>query len=238
MIYNLTRYNTSDLQSFVDEVESGIKSMGCGLWEPPQGALVFRELNVVEARSYPSGQRGFPRRRASRNFVQSTSWANPHHIRLMAPDKLKSSPLEVLANTPCEDGWYEAPREMREHLMMHLMDHVGRGLSGIDWDDLQEQGGRMLLRYRLGKKPKAQVEVRELEKDWAIQKRWNRLTSCCHSGRWYSATAIDRLKHVQELLIKHNREPIPEEMMRDMINTFDTAARLMAHISGRKEVIR
>jgi hypothetical protein len=238
MIYNLTRYNTSDLQSFVDEMKSGIETAGGQMWDPPQGAIVFRELNVVEARSYPAGQRGFPRRRASRNFVQSTSWANPHHIRLMTPDKLMSSQLEVFASTPREDGWYEAPREMREHLILHLMDHLGRGLSNVDWDDLRDQGGRMLLRYKLGKKPKAPVEVRELEKDWAIQKRWNRLTSCCHSGTWYAASAIDRLKHVQELLVKNNREPIPQAKLDEMVETLSEAADLMSALASSKGVMR
>ena len=237
-MYNLTRYNTSDLQSFVDEMKSGIETAGGQMWDPPQGAIVFRELNVVEARSYPAGQRRFPRNRASRNFVQRTSFANPHHVRLLTPDKIKSSPLQVLADTPCEDGWYEAPREMREHLILHLMDHLGRGLSNMDWDDLRDQGGRMLLRYKLGKKPKAPVEVRELEKDWAIQKRWNRLTTSCYAGRWYAGTSSDRLKYVQELLIKHNREPIPQAKLNEMVKTLSKAADLMSALASSKEVMR
>lgn len=159
-VYNMTRYNTDDLVGLVNKVYMFKRVMGDES-EPRMQVIQFREHSRKQEVHFHDGK--VNRSVRMTNYVGYSTGFRRHHVKLLQPELLHDSTVEILAKG--SQAQLCLPPEGVKMLFCHI-------LSNMEWFSLHgdvasaayQAASRIPLRYDFGKKPKTPREVIDFER--------------------------------------------------------------------------
>jgi len=226
-IANNSRYHTDDLQRIVNHLLEKLCARPIQLgWllaqhftSPDQVTLVFAEHNTSQAR-WSEGKR-------TRSYVRRMTFAQPHRVLLLSPDRVIENKIAVLTQPMDSEGYCEAPSELVEELVENLLYRLDgqRRMTSRTTAKTNFADPVYRLRYRYGAKQKTKPEAAEADRVM-VRKRMH--DEVQHRAR----QALHALGKMRAAAYTYNKKQLPGEFpsaQLDALNTIQEALRTVEH---------
>jgi hypothetical protein len=163
-VYNMTRYNTDDLILLVNKAYM-FKSLMTGQEDNEMKVIHFREHGKVGNTQLYNYVAKKPE--TVPLYVGHSVWARRHQVKLIKPELLHASEVEMLVKG-AQEQLFLSPDGVKA-LFFHVLSGLEHfSLHGIRGSAATEVANQLTVRFSLGKKPKAAKEVLEYDRAVAI----------------------------------------------------------------------
>ena len=232
-VFNMTRYNTGDLE----EIVAKAYSLRDVLMNKP------RTLEQIHFREHTDEDFVYIRTASSlgstrqRRYAKAKGYDKPHRIFLLAPESLHVSVVDMLASQGTSDVLHTRADVIASVMMAVLQaEAVPHNMNTIGV--MEQSSAAMTLRYSLTGKPKTPRAALDYDRTVEVNTQWRRIQRLAHVAKGELNRLHRSVEKMNARYVKMKAEPISEEWLREFEQHFDDIQNTLTKATFSKEPLR
>jgi hypothetical protein len=232
-VYNMTRYNTGDLE----EIVAKAYSLRDVLMNKP------RTLDQIHFREHTDEDFVYIRTASSLGstrqllYAKAKGYDKTHRIFLLAPESLHVSVVDMLASQATSNVLHTRADVIASVMMAVLKaEAVPHNMNTIGV--MEQSSAAMTLRYSLTGKPMTPRAALDYDRTVEVNTQWRRLQRLARRAKEELNRLHRSVEQTNARYVKMKAEPISEEWLREFEQHFDDIQNTLTKATFAKETLR